>query len=210
MRQSEHDAREAFLDYVEQAVHLAGDERDRLRLHLHPRTLSRGEALVREGDRCHEIGFVGQGVLRVYFLSDGDDLTAYFATEGHTVSDYESFLSGEPSRVNIEAAEDAVLAVLTREGVRWAYAELRHGERLGRLIAERLLVATHRRLASFYLDSAEERYRKLVREQPGLVQRVPQHLVASYVGVRPQSLSRIRRRIAEESVALREGGGPFP
>lgn len=207
VRPSEPDPKEAFLDYIGEAVDLIGDERDRLRRHLRLRTLAKGETLVREGERCHEVAFVGHGVLRVYFLSDGDDRTAYFVTEGHTVSDYESFLAGEPSKMNIEAIEDAVLVVLNREGMRWAYEELRHGERLGRLIAERLFVATHRRLASFYLDTAEARYRRLVDEHPGLVQRVPQHLIASYVGVRPQSLSRIRRRIAESIGPPREGGG---
>ena len=186
----------SFLQYIAQAVALGEDEVNALRERMSLRQIRAGEAWLREGERCHEVAFVASGVLRVYFLDDGDDVTAYFATEGHTVSDYESFLTGAPARMTTEAVEDAALVVLGRDAIEWAYQTLAQGERLGRVIAERLFLATHARLAAFYLDSAEERYTRLVEEHPGLIQRVPQHMIASYVGVRPQSLSRIRRRIA--------------
>ena len=188
---------DGFLRYIAQAVSLGEDETEGLRERMSLRRIDAGEAWIREGERCNDIAFVASGVLRVYFLDDGDDVTAYFATEGQTVSDYESFLTGAPARMTTEAVEDAALVILGRDAVEWAYRTLSHGERLGRVIAERLFLATHARLASFYLDSAEERYTRLMAEHPGLLQRVPQHMIASYVGVRPQSLSRIRRRIAE-------------
>ena len=188
---------DGFLRYIAQAVSLGEDETEGLRERMSLRRIDAGEAWIREGERCNDIAFVASGVLRVYFLDDGDDVTAYFATEGQTVSDYESFLTGAPAGMTTEAVEDAALVILGRDAVEWAYRTLSHGERLGRVIAERLFLATHARLASFYLDSAEERYTRLMAEHPGLLQRVPQHMIASYVGVRPQSLSRIRRRIAE-------------
>ena len=201
------DPRDALVAYVAAAVPLAPAEADALRQRAAVRALAAGEPWVREGDRRPEVALVAAGVLRVYFLADGDEVTAYFATEGQMVSDYEAFLTGEPSRMTVEAAEPTTLAVLDRAAVEWAYRELAHGDRLGRLVAERLFLATHRRLAAFYLESAEDRYARLVAEHPGLVQRVPQHVVASYVGVRPQSLSRIRRRIAE---GARSGGAGEP
>ena len=187
---------DAFLDAIEARVPLSPDERGTLGARLSARSLARGEPLVREGDRCDLVAFVGAGAIRVTVTVDGDERTAYFATDGQTVSDYESFLTRAPARMTLEAVEPCELAVLDRDAIAWGYAELRHGERLGRLIAENLFLATHRRLISFYVDSAEARYLRLLDEHPGLVQRVPQHMIASYVGVRPQSLSRIRARLA--------------
>ncbi|MEM1055952.1 MAG: Crp/Fnr family transcriptional regulator [Bacteroidota bacterium] len=189
--------RDGFLAYCAHAVSLTGDEQAALRGRLRVREIDAGDAWVREGETCREVAFVAQGVLRVYFLAEGDEVTAYFASEGEMVSDYESVLTGEVSRQTIEAVEPTTLAVLRRENMHWAFEHLAHGEKLGRLIAEKLFLATHRRLASFYLESAEDRYARLLDEQPDLVQRVPQHILASYIGVRPQSLSRIRRRMGK-------------
>ncbi|MGB3541490.1 Crp/Fnr family transcriptional regulator [Rubrivirga sp.] len=155
-----------------------------------------GEPYVRKGEVCRSVGFVASGVLRVIAGRDGDDRTTYFATESQFVSDYGSFLTDEPSRLRIEAVEPTELWLLPREAVREAYDRFPWGDRLGRVIAERLFVEAHRRLVSFYLDSAEQRYLALEREQPALLQRVPQHRIAEYVGVRPPSLSRIRARLA--------------
>ena len=198
---------DAFLDHVAAAIALRPGERAALRARLRRRELAAGTAWVREGARCDEVAFVADGLLRVYFLADGDDVTAYFASEGQTVSDYESFLTRAPSRMTIEAIAPATLVVLDRGAVEWAYATLAEGERLGRRIAERLFLATHARLAAFYLESAEARYTRLVAEHPDLLQRVPQHTIASYLGVRPQSLSRIRRRLAEAGRAGGSGAG---
>ena len=192
------DPADAVRAYVEAAVGAPLGDADAAWLgdRLAPRSLGAGEPYVREGDVCRSVGFVASGVLRVIAGRDGADRTTYFATEGQFVSDYGSFLTDEPSRLRIEAIEPTRLLLLSREAVRDAYDRFAWGDRLGRVIAERLFVEAHRRLVSFYLDSAEERYLALERDQPGLLQRVPQHMIAEYVGVRPPSLSRIRARLA--------------
>ena len=199
-------ASDAFLDALGATVDLSDSERRALGARLGERTLDRGGALVRQGDRCDVVGFVAQGAMRITVTVDGDERTTYFATDGQMVSDYESVLTGAPARTTLEAVEPCTLSLLDRGTIDWAYGALRHGERLGRLVAENLFVATHRRLVSFYVDTAEARYLRLLDEHPGLVQRVPQHLIASYVGVRPQSLSRIRARLAGAS--SRRGSSP--
>ena len=146
-----------MIDYVSRAVPLGADEASGLRERLVQRRLDAGTAWLSEGDTCHEVAFVASGVLRIYSLSDGEEVTAYFARSGEMVSDYESYLTGTPARMTIDAVVPVSLVVLGRETIDWAYQALAHGERLGRVIAERLFLATHARLAAFYLESAEER-----------------------------------------------------
>ncbi|MEO0558779.1 MAG: Crp/Fnr family transcriptional regulator [Bacteroidota bacterium] len=184
------------IGYIEALAPLSPDERAWLAEQFARVELAKGEHLLREGDRCTEIAFILEGVLRVYLLDDGDEQTAYFGTDGQFVTDYESVLTGAPSAMNIDAITDCRLSVLSHESLMETYARVEAGERIGRFIAERLFLAAHQRLTSFYLDSAEERYLKLMAAHPNLIQQVPQHRIASYLGVRPQSLSRIRARMA--------------
>jgi CRP-like cAMP-binding protein len=178
---------------------LAPTERDQIDALAVTRTFKPGEHLLRQGQPCGHVWFLQQGLVRVYFLRDGLDPTAWFVAEGGFVSDYVSFLSREPATMSIEALEPTRVQGLSREAIETIYRQVERGDRLGRLLAEQLFVATHRRLSSFYLEDAEDRYRAFLRDYPGLLQRIPQHLVASFVGVRPQSLSRIRRRMAGEA-----------
>ena len=183
--------------YVESAIdtRLTDDAAAWLAERLRPRSLDGGEPYVVAGDVCRSVAFVASGLLRVQAERDGDSRTVYFAPEGTFVSEYESFLSDEPARLRIEAVEATQLLQLSRDAVREAYARWPWGDRLGRVIAERLFVEANARLVSFYLDSAEDRYLALEAARPGLLQRVPQHMIAEYVGVRPPSLSRIRARL---------------
>ncbi|MEM0962942.1 MAG: Crp/Fnr family transcriptional regulator [Bacteroidota bacterium] len=184
--------------YVEGAIgaSLSEDEAAWMTERLASLGLAAGAPYVQEGSVCRSVAFVSSGLLRVIAGHDGDDRTTYFAVEGEFASDYGSFLTDAPSRLRIEAVEPTTLLLLSRETVHEAYDRFPWGDRLGRVIAERLFVEAHQRLVSFYLDSAEDRYLALQERQPDLLQRVPQHMIAEYVGVRPPSLSRIRARLA--------------
>jgi CRP-like cAMP-binding protein len=184
--------------YVESAIGAAlpDDQAAWIAERLRPLRLDAGQPYVAEGDTCQSVAFIATGLMRVLAERDGDSRTVYFAPEGTFVSAYESFLTGLPSRLRIEAVEPTEALLLSRETVREAYARWPWGDRLGRVIAERLFVEANARLVSFYLDSAEDRYLGLLEARPDLLQRVPQHMIAEYVGVRPPSLSRIRARLA--------------
>ena len=185
--------------YLDGLVALAPKEQDQIDSLVVPRTFQPGEHLLRERQPCGHVWFLQQGLVRVYFLRDGMDPTAWFVAEGGFVSDYVSFLSREPATMSIEALEPTRVQALSKAAIETIYRQVDRGDRLGRLLAEQLFVATHRRLSSFYLEDAEDRYRAFLRDYPRLLQRIPQHLIASFVGVRPQSLSRIRRRMADEA-----------
>ena len=192
---------DAVRAYVEAAIgaRLTDDAAAWLAERLLPRSVEQGEPYVDAGDVCRQVAFVASGLLRVQADREGDSRTVYFAPEGTFISEYESFLNDTPARLRIEAVEPTRVLQLSRDTVRDAYARWPWGDRLGRVIAERLFVEANARLVSFYLDSAEDRYLALEAARPGLLQRVPQHMIAEYVGVRPQSLSRIRARLATRS-----------
>lgn len=165
---------------------------------LYGRDLKKGEALVQAGTVCDEVAFIISGSLRFFIVRDGIEFSNYFTFEGEMVSAYGSFLKRMPGPVNIGAMEPTRLACLSHAGLHGLLRDARVAhkmERFGRLIAEGLILCYDERLMSFVTESAEERYRHLLQKQPELLQRIPQHYVANYLGITPESLSRIRRRM---------------
>ena len=187
---------DALADALHAVSPLPAELRAELAALTRTRALAPGEHWLSAGATCDHVALVRAGIVRYYWLRDGEEVTSYFVAPGGLLSDYASFLTRAPAEAYLAACAPTELAVLHRADVAWAYAQGAAGERLGRRVAEHLFVATHRRLASFYLENAEARYRRLLAEQPELVAALPQHLLASYVGVRAPSLSRIRARLA--------------
>lgn len=155
---------------------------------------AKGEHFLLAGDICYEAAFIESGVFRFYINTDERDATYYFAAENEFICDYPSFLPQRPSSINIQALESAEIQAICFNDLQRFYREINFGERFGRLIAEEIFVDSIQQLASFYQDKPAVRYQNFVHRFPQLVQRLPQYYIASYVGIEPQSLSRIRRR----------------
>jgi len=168
------------------------------------KVLRKGEHLLLAGEVCREAAFIESGVFRSYINTGERDATFYFAAENDFICDYPSFLPQIPSDRNIQALEPAKVRVISFEGLQELYRGVRFGERFGRLVAEEIFLDSIDQLASFYSDKPAVRYRNFVSRFPHLVQRIPQYHIASYVGIEPQSLSRIRRRfLAERQTAAK-------
>ena len=159
---------------------------------------AKGEHFLLAGDVCCEAAFIESGVFRFYINTDERDATYYFAAENEFICDYPSFLPQRPSSVNIQALEAAEIRAISFDDLQSFYREVNFGERFGRLIAEEIFVDSIQQLASFYQDKPAVRYQNFVHRFPQLVQRLPQYYIASYVGIEPQSLSRIRRRFLSQ------------
>lgn len=152
--------------------------------------------LVQEGEVCHSVYFVVKGCARIGINAiNGDDISCYFADEGGWIGIYESFLTGEPAKYFVQTIEDCELLVIDRMGLETLFTDTKNGNLLGRRLAEGLLVSTVNRLTDFYLYTPEERFQHFVDQFPRLAGRLPQNHLASYIGVKPQSLSRIKKRI---------------
>ena len=160
--------------------------------------LLKGDHFLIENQICRHLGLIHKGLVRYYINVDGEDKTYYFGKEGDFVCDYESFLPQKPSNKNIQVLEDSSLYTIPHQGLQQLYDHLKEGDRFGRLGVEQVFVNILQQLTSFYNDPPELRYERFLKNYPDISQRIPQYYLASYVGVKPQSLSRIRKRISSQ------------
>jgi len=154
------------------------------------------EVLHSEGVICEYEAFVEKGLLRSYYHKNEVEHINQFFFEGQWVADYESFLTQSPSKVTIQALEACQLLIMSKSDIDFLSTQLPNWNALGKQFFERLYIKKEKRNASLFLTSATERYLALLEEQPRLVQRVPQYYIAQYIGVKPESLSRIRKKLA--------------
>ncbi|MEZ0611182.1 Crp/Fnr family transcriptional regulator [Fibrella sp. WM1] len=160
--------------------------------------LKKGEHLLQAGQVCNNIYFIEKGLVRYYASTDGEEKTSYFNNEGEFVCDYASFLPQQPSRTNIQALEAATVYAISHANMDLFYAQVQHGERFGRLAIGEVYVTAIHQINSLYTDPPELRYQTFFDTFPDLAQRIPQYYIASYIGIKPQSLSRIRKRMAQK------------
>jgi CRP-like cAMP-binding protein len=182
-----------LLKVVEQTVHISQVERELIATLFKEKTYKKGSFFLQEGDVCRQIGFISSGLVRYYINNEGEDKTYDFGQENEFVCNYESFVPQQPSRQSIQALEDCTLQIISYNDLQTFYKEVANGNRFGRLVIEQVFIKTLRELNSFYTDSPVRRYEKFILEHPDLQQRVSQYHIASFVGVQPQSLSRIRK-----------------
>lgn len=162
------------------------------------RRLGKGDHLLRVGEVAGEVFFVSTGLLRYYYLDPetGTERTGQFFDEGRVMTDAESYLTQTPARQSIEALEASEVLCLPRGALLRAYAADHAIERYGRLMVEEALTGSQRRAARLLTLGPEELYRAFVAARPEVARRVPQYLIASYLGITPEGLSRIRGRVA--------------
>lgn len=161
---------------------------------LHEELLPKKSLLLKEGEICTFIAFVSTGAFRYYYLKDGIEKVTSFFFSKDFVSDYSSFLSETSSIHYIESISASVIYKLYKKDLMLLYDKYKNIEKLGRLIAENLFLSVDKRLNAFLYLSPEERYKELMNRNPNLSQQVPQYMIASYLGVEPETISRIRKR----------------
>ena len=151
--------------------------------------------LLQEGQIARQAYFIRKGCLRLWFNHEGRDISFQFFFEGEGVSSMESFRSGEPSLFNLESLEPCELFVITRENFNRLMDETPGSKDLLLDVLHQRIYHYHKLFLSRIRDTPKVRYANLLREHPHIIQRVPQHYIASYLGITPVSLSRIRNRI---------------
>ena len=189
---------DVLVDTLKKLINISEQEIPLVRDTFILKHLKKGEHFLTEGNVCRQAALISKGLVRYYINDDGNEGTYYFGAEGDFMCDYESFLPQRPSNKNIQALEDTSLFSINLDGLQYLYANLREGERFGRLAIEMVFVTVLQQLTSFYRDSPEQRYQNFVRAYAGISQRVPQYYIASYIGIKPQSVSRIRKRTAHQ------------
>ena len=168
--------------------------------HLSFSSLKKKRNFAEYGQVCDKVGFILKGSVRYFHVKDGEEITSYFSFENEFLSSYKSYLTGQPGYVYVQALEDTKMITFTRKDMdqmlnnpMLAYKM----ERFGRLIAEHYLICYDDRVTAFVTQTPEERYLQLLSTGREILQRMPQHYIANYLGITPVSLSRIRKRILE-------------
>ena len=155
----------------------------------------KNEVLLSEGNVCQKLFFVARGIVRFSQLSDGEERTYVFRAEGAFCNDLESFLQKTPSKNAITAIEQTIVFSITYDNLQLFYNLVPHGDRFGRLAIEQIFVMVVNHLTTFYAETPEKRYVRFASNHGDLLQRIPQYFIASYVGVTPQALCRIKKKL---------------
>lgn len=165
-----------------------------------PKKLRKKQYLLQEGDVCKYQAFIERGIVRTYTVDEkGAEHILQFASEGWWTADLSSFISGEPSVFNIEAIEVTDLLLINKSNWETLMETYPKFERYFRIIIQNSLVATQKRLMQSLTESAESKYISFTRVYPNCVQRVPQHMIAAYLGVSRETLSRLRKNLTLQS-----------
>ena len=190
----------SLLQSIQNIIILSPAEKDIVLSLFKERTYKKGDFFLAEGQVCKQVGFVTKGLLRYYMNHDGEDKTYDFAQENNFICNYESFIPQIPSTKIIQALEDCEILQISNDDLQLFYKSVRGAERFGRLVIEQVFIQTLKDLSSFYIDTPEYRYERFTIKHPHLLQRISQYHIASYVGVKPQSLSRIRKRLSQSKI----------
>ncbi len=159
----------------------------------------KGESWIKQGKICDQVAYVVSGKLRNYYLDEaGNEITCFFVTPELFVSAFSSFLTNTPTHENITALEDTVLRVISKKGLEDLSALVPKMQVFRRVIAENLFILMEKRIAMLQSKSAFERYEKMLKEHPDIILSVPLQYTASFLGVTPQHLSRLRKDLLKE------------
>ena len=187
---------EIFFESLKSKAGFHDEDLALVKTHLTPKKLRRKQYLLQEGDVCKNIAFVEKGALRTYTVDDlGTEHILQFALEGWTISDLYSFLTGEASTYNIDALEAAELVLVSKAAHEEMLQTIPKYETYVRLQVTGAYIALQRRITSVLSLTTEERYKNFTASYPNIVQRVPQHMIASFMGLTPETLSRVRNRM---------------
>ncbi|MEM6344673.1 MAG: Crp/Fnr family transcriptional regulator [Bacteroidota bacterium] len=187
---------DAFLAYLDTSVPLQEQEKALVAKHCRTLQLAKGTHLLRAGAVSRAFYYNISGLVRLYYLREEREVSAYFYDAGSFISAYESFVRQTPAQLNLQVMEPSILIEINQKAAATLLAASSKFEVIARLAMEEELIAKQHIIANLLSLNPEERYYHLMDTQPSLFQRLPQHYLASYIGVKPESLSRIKKRHA--------------
>lgn len=188
-----------FIQYFSSISPLTNEEAEGIAESMQTKTFKKGDFLLQEGQKSTKTYFILEGCVREYLLKEGEEKTTNFFTEEQWAISLNSFTPQNAANHNWVCVEDTTAVVGDEQQAQALFKRFPRFETISRTIMEAAFAEQREALASYYTDSPEQRYLKLLKAKPGLIQRIPQYHLASYIGVKPESLSRIRKRIASDN-----------
>jgi len=186
-----------LLELISQITILQAKEFELIKNSFKPLQLAKGEFFLEAGNINRHIGFLHKGLVRYFVYKDEEESTFEFTKEGQLIADYQSFNNKTKSVQNIQAIEDYEILIINYDNVQKIFNSTKKGNLIGRRIIEHRFDIMVNQLLAIYKQNHEDRYQSFIKHYSDLSQRIPQYLIASYVGVKPESLSRIRKRFTK-------------
>ena len=192
---------EHFLNKLSQTVTLTENDKTIFGQHAVVKKIRKRQYLLQEGEVCKSIAFVSTGMLRSYLVDEkNSERIIQFAPEGWFISDLSSFVSNDPSNLNIDAVEDSELVLISQAAHVHLENVIPEFFRFNCMQYRGAYIALQKRLTNMFNFSAEEKYLKLLQIYPDIMQRVPQHMIASYLGLTPETVSRVRKKLLAKKI----------
>lgn len=187
---------DVLFKHLEEKINLSADGKEIIKSCFIPKTLKKRKLLLQEGNVCKYMAFVAKGLLKTYNVDEkGNEFVNQFTPEGWWTSDMNSFFSMQPANYTIDALEDSALLLITVEDFENLTLRVPNMDRYFRLLFQNSLITKERRLVNSHMLTAEEKYKHLIENSPNLINRVPQNLLASYLGLSPATVSRLKKNI---------------
>ena len=187
---------EKIKEQLQSLFDISQDEADIFLSGFRKRELSKNEILIAEGEVCHIVGLIEKGLMVCVYNKDGEEIIDEFGFENGFITNYYSFLTRLPSQKEIRALEPCIVHIISRQSLEQLGSQYSFIEKMSRMMNEKLFLRAHDRIRSLLLESAQERYEKMIAQRPDLSQRIPQYLIAAYLHVKPETISRIRKKIS--------------
>ncbi len=198
---NEEIARKQLIDYINQKIELTLEEQLTVATAYHLHQVKKKDFFLKEGTQCKLQGFVVGGTFRVFYTDKKSlEHVLYFAFKDWWMGDIASFFDDNPTKLNAQAMEDSWVLVIGREETEQLFKDVPKLERLFRIITQRTLSVLQKRFFLTVSANAEERYEELIQRHPGIEQLVPQHQIASYLGILPESLSRMKKQLMDRKM----------
>jgi CRP/FNR family transcriptional regulator, anaerobic regulatory protein len=189
---------ELLIESLEREIRLSEPDKELIVSFVRERKIKKGQFLVHEGAVSRCTNFVNEGSVRTYFVDlNGQEHIVQFAIEGWWISDLNSFIQQVPATFNVQAIEDCIVLELPYENLETLYENVPKMERYFRILTQRAFIAFQQRVLQNISMTAEDRYLAFLKKHPKIELRIPQRLVASYLGISPEFLSKIKKRLKE-------------
>jgi CRP-like cAMP-binding protein len=188
-----------FINYFLKITKLNKDEINVLTESMVIKRFPKGSFLLKEGQLSNDTYFILEGCVRQFKIVDGNDITTNFFTEEHWIISLENFETKAPARYSLVCMEDTTVVIGNEQKAQELFKQFPRFETTSRQIMETVFLEQQNFMTSYITDKPEQRYLKLVESRPDIFQRVPQYDIATYIGVKPESLSRIRKKLQKKS-----------
>lgn len=186
---------ESFFNILSGTIRLTPESRDALSAIARVKEVGKGTLLVREGSVCPYVYYIERGLTRTFYDKEGKDITDWISMDGDFAVSIVSFLTGMPDRRGIETLEPCLLYAFHHDDLERLYDRYHPLERLGRMLVSQGLIQMQQRFDALHFATARERYARLLAEKPDLLLRVPLGILASFLGITQETLSRIRSQV---------------